>query len=139
MTHWKELEKILPFYFTKYQKIIRKDVSSFPGISKNCQNHGLFEGALMGRPKYPIWLFWSRMSRTTSKICNTPKCVYVLSTIAIFEAELPRKIDFFTLPSTHNICYFKILCVKRPQLSNNTKFGFCVQVVKNDKFIFLMN
>ena len=39
------------------KKYFRKMSLVFSEISKNCQNHGVFEGAVMGRCKNPTTLF----------------------------------------------------------------------------------
>ena len=47
--------------------------------TKNCQNHGVFEGAVIGRHKSSTRWFWSRGLSKLSEICFTKKiCLYHL-------------------------------------------------------------
>ena len=45
----------------------------FPENSRNCQNHGLTESAVMGRHVYSARWNWSRLLWKLPKICNTQK------------------------------------------------------------------
>ncbi len=43
--------------------------------AKNCQNHGLIEGAVMGRHVYSARWNWSRLLCKLPEICNTQKII----------------------------------------------------------------
>ena len=53
VTPWKGLERVNLIILQNIEKYYVKMSLVFPQNSNNCQNHGLFEGAVMGRHVYP--------------------------------------------------------------------------------------
>ena len=92
--------------------------SDFPENSKNCQDHDIFEVAVMGRCIYPCRRFWSRILRNSSEICF-PKEIMCLSIIYCRQLKFFRKFsgDPLEIPFLPNDKFG----VKRPQLSKNKK------------------
>ena len=57
------------------KKYYRKMSLVFPENSKNCPNHGLIEGAVMGRHVYSARWNWSRLLCKLPEFCNTQKII----------------------------------------------------------------
>ena len=99
--------------------------------AKNCQNHGLIEGAVMGRHVYSARWNWSWLLCKLPEICNTQKII-CLSFIDCSQFKFFRELRWkkiLTVPlwgpptgpltirfRPPNLCY-----VKRPQLSHIKK------------------
>ena len=56
---------------------------------KNCQNHDIFEGAVMGRRIYPTRIFWSRILSNLSEICSSKRMMWLFNDVKI----RPKKRD----------------------------------------------
>ena len=125
---WLERMNLLMYFISK---TLRKDFSSFSGkFEKNYQNHGLFEGAVIGWHLYSTGWNWSRLLCKLPEICNTQKIIclsFIDCSQFKFFWELRWKIwpSYFGDPPTGpltirfrppNLCY-----VKRPQLSHIKK------------------
>ena len=81
-------------FFCIFRGFLRKTYILPPGKMslafseiRKCQNHGLFEGIVMGGPKDPTILFWSGLSDNLSQIYNTQKVIYHLYTVHVPPAD----------------------------------------------------